>query len=142
MHRLFPRTGAGYMAQKRILIVDDHPDHRIILRLQLHRRIGPFDILEATNGQEALDIVAREALDLVILNLRMPILDGWEAARRIRALARPAGAVPIIAFTAYAGARSEQQARAAGCDEYIVKPILDFAMLKARVEQLLTHGRP
>jgi two-component system, cell cycle response regulator DivK len=128
------------MNPKRILIAEDNQDHRIILRHQLPR-IGTFAILEATNGQEAVDIVAREAVDLIILNLRMPVLDGWEAARRIRALPSPAGDVPIIAFTAYAGAGSEQRARAAGCDEYMVKPVLDFTTMKDKVEQLLTYGR-
>jgi two-component system cell cycle response regulator DivK len=109
----------------RILIAEDNRDHRIILRYQL-QRIGTFDLLEATTGQEALDIVAREALDLIILNLGMPVVDGWEVARRIRALPSPARDIPIIAFTAYAVASAEQRARAAGCDEYLAKPVLDF----------------
>jgi len=128
------------MNPKRILIADDSQDHRIILRHQLHR-IGTFEILEATNGQEALDTVVREAVDLIILNLGMPVLNGWEVARRIRAMPSPARDIPIIAFTAYAVASSEQRARAAGCDEYLVKPILDFTLLKDKVEQLLTYGR-
>jgi CheY-like chemotaxis protein len=76
------------MNHKRILITEDDPDHRIILRHQL-QRVGTFDILEATNGQGALDIVVREVLDLVILNLRMPVLEAgrWLAASgRCRAL--------------------------------------------------------
>jgi CheY-like chemotaxis protein len=129
------------MNRKRILIAEDNHDHRIILRHQLPR-IGTLALLEATNGQEALDIVARGAVDLIILNLRMPLLDGWEVARLIRALPNPARDIPIIAFTAYAVASAEQRARAAGCDEYLVKPILDFTLLKDKVEQLLTYGRP
>jgi two-component system cell cycle response regulator DivK len=129
------------MNQKRILIAEDNPDHRIILRHQLHR-LGTLTILEATNGQEALDRVAQEALDLIILNLGMPVLDGWEVARRIRALPSPARDVPIIAFTAYVLPSFEQRARAAGCDEYLAKPILDVTLLKDKVEQLLTYGRP
>jgi CheY-like chemotaxis protein len=128
------------MNQKRILITEDIEDHRIILRYQL-QKMGPFAFLEATNGQEALDVVTREALDLIILNLGMPVLDGWEVARRIRALPSPARDIPIIAFTAYAIVGSEQQVRAAGCDEYLAKPILDVTLLKDKVEQLLTYGR-
>jgi CheY-like chemotaxis protein len=71
----------------------------------------------------------------------MPVLDGWEVARRIRALPSPARDIPIIAFTAYVVASAEQRARAAGCDEYIVKPVLDFTAMKDKVEQLLTYGR-
>jgi CheY-like chemotaxis protein len=128
------------MNYKRILITEDNEDHRIILRYQL-QKIGPFAFLEATNGQEALEVVRREALDLIILNLGMPVLDGWEVARRIRLMPSPAGDVPIIAFTAYAEASSEQRARAAGCDEYLAKPILDIMLLKDKIEQLLTSGR-
>jgi two-component system cell cycle response regulator DivK len=128
------------MKRKRILIAEDDQDHQIILRHQLIR-IGALTILEATNGQEALDIVARGAVDLIILNLRMPLVDGWEVTRRIRALSGPARDIPIIAFTAYTVASAEQRARAAGCDEYITKPVLDFTTLKDKVEQLLTYGR-
>jgi len=128
------------MNRKRILIAEDNHDHRIILRHQLPR-IGTFALLEATNGQEALDVVARGAVDLLILNLRMPLLDGWEVVRRIRALPGPARNIPIIALTAYIVASAEQRARAAGCDEYMVKPVLDFTAMKDKVEQLLTYGR-
>jgi CheY-like chemotaxis protein len=88
-------------SQKRILIVEDHEDLRFILATQL-QRLGPFTILEATNGQEALALLAQEAVDLIFMNLQLPVLDGWETTRRIRALPRPVGDVPIIAFTAYA----------------------------------------
>src|SRR5262245_58758649 len=99
----------------RILMVEDHPDHRIILRHQL-RRIGMFDLLEAPDGQQALALVARgEPLDLIIMNLGLPLLDGWETTRRIRALPGPLSRVPILAYTAYALPSSAQRALAAGC---------------------------
>jgi two-component system cell cycle response regulator DivK len=128
------------MNQKRILVTEDNRDQRIILRHQL-QRIGTFDLLEATTGQEALDVVAREALDLIILNLGLPVLDGWEVVRRIRAMPSPARDLPIIMFTAYVLPGYEQRARVAGCDEYIAKPVVDFLMMKDKVEQLLTYGR-
>jgi two-component system cell cycle response regulator DivK len=121
---------------QRILIVDDLEDHRIILRLQL-RRIAPFEILEATNGQEALQVIAQQEIDLVFLNLGLPVLDGWEAARRIRALASPARDVPIIAFTAYALPGDEQKARDAGCDDYLAKPLIDRMLLHQKVQRFL-----
>jgi two-component system cell cycle response regulator DivK len=132
---------ADRINQKRILIAEDNQDHRIILRHQLHR-LGAFAILEATTGQEALDIVVQEAVDLIILNVCMPVLDGWEVARRIRLMPSPARDIPIIAFSAYILSGSEPRARAAGCDEYLAKPILDVMLLKDKVERLLTYGRP
>jgi two-component system cell cycle response regulator DivK len=120
----------------RILIVDNLEDHRILLRLQLCK-IAPFEILEATNGQEALQMVAQEGPDLVFLDLGLPVLDGWEAARRIRALASPARDVPIIAFTAHAMPWDEKKARDAGCDDYLTKPLLDDAVLRRKVQRFL-----
>lgn len=78
----------------RILIVEDHPDHRVILTHQL-AKIGTFELREAVNGQQALLVSATEALDLIVMDLQLPLLDGWEAIRRIRALAAPHGQVPI-----------------------------------------------
>src|SRR5690349_6073422 len=97
-----------------ILIVDDNEDHRIILTYQLGK-IGAFQLREAGDGQQALAIITTDPSDLIFMNLGLPILDGWEAIRRIRALAAPLGQVPIIALTAYAGGRAEQRARQAGC---------------------------
>lgn len=128
------------MHMPRILIVDDNADHRLILAYQL-ARIGRFAIREAVDGQQALALSATEAPDLIFMNLGLPVLDGWEAIRRIRALAAPLGQVPIIAFTAYAGGREEQRARQAGCDEYLVKPILDRGVLQQTVTTLLARGQ-
>ena len=128
------------MSQQRILIVDDYDDCRVILRYRL-QRLGTFDILEATDGQEALRIVARELLNLIIMNLGLPVLDGWEATRRIRAMAPPARDVPIMAYTAYALPGHEQRARQAGCDEYLTKPVLDPRSFQQAVTRLLARGR-
>jgi len=124
----------------RILIVDDNPDHRLILTYQLGK-IGTFEISEAGDGQQALAVLATALPDLIFMNLRLPILDGWEAIRRIRALPAPLGQVPIIAFTAYAGGQEEQRARQAGCNEYLTKPILDPGLLQQTVTSLLARGQ-
>ena len=124
----------------RILIVDDNIDHRLILIYQL-ARIGTFAIGEAADGQQALAVIATDPPDLIFMNLGLPLLDGWEAIRRIRALSAPLGQVPIIAFTAYAGGREEQRARQAGCDEYLVKPVLDPGVLQQIVTSLLARGQ-
>jgi CheY-like chemotaxis protein len=123
----------------RILIVDDHPDHRLILTYQLGK-IGTFDIREAVDGRQVLTVLAAVAPDLIFMNLGLPVLDGWEAIRQIRALAAPLGQVPIIAFTAYAGRREEHDARQAGCDAYLVKPVLDWGRLQQIVTSLLARG--
>jgi two-component system cell cycle response regulator DivK len=128
------------MNQQRILIVEDHEDYRFILTYQL-RKIGHFDILEAPNGQEALEVASREPLELIFMNLQLPVLNGWEAVRRIRALPSPARDVPIIAFTAYAGPSDEKKALDAGCNDYITKPLVDFSLLRKKVEGLLSGGR-
>ena len=123
----------------RILIVDDHPDHRRILTYQLGK-IGTFDIREAVDGRQVLLVLAAVAPDLIFMNLGLPVLDGWEAIRHIRTLTAPLGQVPIIAVTAYTGRQEEQDARQAGCDAYLVKPVLDWGQLRQTVTALLARG--
>ena len=123
-----------------ILIVDDNLNHRLILTHQL-AKIQTFAIREAVDGQQALAVIVTTPPDLTFMDLGLPVLDGWEAIRRIRALSAPLGQVPIIAFTAYAGGREEQRARQAGCDEYLVKPVLDLGVLQQTVTSLLARGQ-
>jgi CheY-like chemotaxis protein len=124
------------MATKRILVVEDNLDNRRILVYRL-KRIGDFEIIEANNGQEALDIVQTPpAPDLIFMDLKMPVMDGWEATRRIRAL-DVGRSIPIIALTAQAMAGDEQKALAAGCDDYLAKPIVDPNIVKVKIERLL-----
>jgi two-component system cell cycle response regulator DivK len=126
------------MARPKILVVEDNLDNRRILVYRL-RRIGEFDILEASNGEEALSLVQDEAPDLIFMDLKMPIMDGWEATRRIRAR-EGGGAIPIIALTAQAMAGDEQKALAAGCDDYVAKPIVDPEVVREKLERLLGRG--
>ena len=126
--------------RKRILVVEDNLDNRRILVYRL-RRIGEFEIVEASDGQEALAVVEREAPDLIFMDLKMPVMDGWEATRRIRML-EVGRRIPIIALTAQAMAGDEQKALAAGCDDYVAKPIVDAGIVKEKLERLLASGRP
>ena len=97
------------MSRKRILVVEDNEDNRRILLYRL-RKIGDFDIVETANGAEAVAAVESNPPDLIFMDLKMPVMDGWEATRRIRAL--DAGrAIPIIALTAQAMAGDEQKAQ-------------------------------
>ncbi len=124
------------MAVKRILVVEDNLDNRRILVYRL-KRIGEFEIVEASNGQEALDLVKQgPAPDLVFMDLKMPVMDGWEATRHIRKL-EGGDKIPIIALTAQAMAGDEQKALAAGCDDYLAKPIVDLGVVRTKMERLL-----
>jgi CheY-like chemotaxis protein len=127
------------MARAKILVVEDNLDNRRILVYRL-RRIGEFDISEASNGQEALSLVETERPDLIFMDLKMPIMDGWEATRRIRNL-EGGKAIPIIALTAQAMAGDEQKALAAGCDDYVAKPIVDPEVVREKLERLLARSR-
>ena len=132
---------AGKEARKRtkILVVEDNEDNRRILVLRL-RHFGTFDVREATNGQAALECIIQNPPDLVLLDLKLPVLDGWETSRRIRALPAPLSQLPIIAVTAHAMMEDRDKALAAGCDEYIAKPI-NFRELQEKLERLLTRRR-
>ncbi len=129
------------MSRKKILVVEDNEDNRHILVYRL-RKIGDFDIIEAANGQEALDLIAQNPPDLMFLDLKLPVLDGWEAARRIRSMPGPIRNLPIIALTAQAMVGDEEKVLAAGCDDYIAKPIVNANVVKEKVERLLSQGRP
>jgi two-component system cell cycle response regulator DivK len=103
---------------KRILVVEDQEDNRQILRDLL---AAHYEVTEAENGEEALAAVARERPDLILMDIQMPIMDGYEATRRIKA--DPAKcSIPIIAVTSYALSGDEAKGREAGCDAYVTKP--------------------
>lgn len=127
--------GTQGMSKKKILVVEDNLDNRRILVYRL-RRMGDFDIIEAGNGEEAVDRVSLDRPDLIFMDLKMPVMDGWEATRRIRSLA-VGKSIPIVALTAQAMAGDEQKALAAGCDDYIPKPIVDPAVVREKLDRLL-----
>jgi CheY-like chemotaxis protein len=112
----------------RILMVEDHPDHRFILRHQLGK-LCPVEVLETPDGQQALELITSGApVDLIIMDLKLPGYDGWETTRRIRALPSLLSGIPILAYTAYTTATTEQEALAAGCDDYLIKPLRDVSV--------------
>ena len=115
------------MALKKILVVEDNEDNRRILVYRL-KKIGQFDIREATNGQEAIDAVKADPPDLIFMDLKMPVMDGWEATKRIRQM-EGGSAVRIIALTAQAMAGDEEKALAIGCDDYLAKPVVDPSLV-------------
>jgi two-component system cell cycle response regulator DivK len=104
---------------KRILVVEDQEDNRQIIRDMLSAT--DYQITEAENGEEALAAVAKQRPDLILMDIQLPILDGYEATRRIKT--DPAlRSIPIIAVTSYALSGEEQKARESGCDDYVPKP--------------------
>jgi len=124
------------MASKRILVVEDNLDNRRILVYRL-KRIGDFEILEASNGEEALTIVQTPPPpDLIFMDLKMPVMDGWEATRRIRAM-DGGRTIRIIALTAQAMAGDEQKALSIGCDDYLAKPVVDPDLVRQKLERLI-----
>lgn len=125
------------MGRSRILVVEDNLDNRRILVYRL-RRFGDFEITEACNGEEALGLVRAQAPDLIFMDLKMPVMDGWEATRQIRAL-EGGKRIAIIALTAQAMVGDEQKALAAGCDDYLAKPIVDPNAVREKVERLLSE---
>jgi len=121
----------GCGSTKRVLIVEDNDDNRKILVYRL-RRIAELEIDEAANGVEALEAVATHTPDLVIMDVHMPVMDGLEAARRIREFDDDRGTVPIIALTAEP--LDERRAdECSGVTDFLQKPIIDPAALRAKV---------
>jgi two-component system cell cycle response regulator DivK len=118
---------------KRILVVEDHEENRRIMR-DLLTSAG-FEMIEAHTGEDGVRVAEAERPDLILMDIQLPGLDGYEATRRIKA--QPAlRAIPIIAVTSYALSGDEGKAREAGCDEYVAKPFSPRALL-AKVRELL-----
>ena len=119
---------------KRILVVEDQEDNRQIIRDMLAGT--GYEIIEAENGEEALAAVAKERPDLILMDIQLPVMDGYTATRRIKA--DPAlRSIPIIAVTSYALSGEDKKAREAGCDAYIPKPYSPRELL-AKVRQYLS----
>jgi len=104
---------------RRILVVEDDVDNRRIVTKVLTGE--GYDVVEAATGAAALAAVQEQRPDLIIMDLALPGIDGWEASRRIKATPDSAD-IPIIALTAFAMRGDEERARAAGCDAYVPKP--------------------
>jgi two-component system, cell cycle response regulator DivK len=118
---------------KRILVVEDQKDNRQIIRDMLSAT--DYEIMEAESGEQALEAVVKQRPDLILMDIQLPGIDGYEATRRIKA--DPAlRSIPIIAVTSYALSGEEQKARAAGCDEYVPKPYSPRQLL-AKIRQYL-----
>jgi two-component system cell cycle response regulator DivK len=120
----------------KILIVEDNEMNRDMLSRRLSRK--GYDVLIATDGAEGVALAAEIKPDIILMDMSLPVLDGWEATRQLKA--DPATqAIPIIALTAHAMASDREQALAAGCDDYDTKPI-EFARLLEKITHFLNSG--
>jgi len=117
----------------KILLVEDNEMNRDMLARRLERR--GYQVVIAVDGDQGVRLAQAEAPDLILMDMSLPVLDGWEATRRLRALP-VTQAIPIIALTAHAMAGDREQALQAGCDDYDSKPI-EFARLLGKIQALL-----
>lgn len=116
---------------KKILVVEDNEMNRDMLRRRLERK--GYSVLTAVDGAQGLDVAKTDAPDVIIMDLSLPRMDGWEACRRLKA-DQATKAIPVIALTAHAMSTDRDKALAAGCDDFDTKPV-DFARLLEKIEQ-------
>ncbi|MFO7737876.1 MAG: response regulator [Desulfatiglandaceae bacterium] len=117
---------------KKILVVEDVDFNRDLLVQLLE---DDYEVIEAANGQEGVKLAERERPDLILMDLSLPVMDGWEATRQLKANDN-LRSTPVIALTAHAMKGDEEKALAAGCDDYLVKP-LDEDELIAKIQKYL-----
>jgi CheY-like chemotaxis protein len=117
----------------KILLVEDNEMNRDMLSRRLERR--GYQVVIAVDGQQGVDMARTEGPDLVLMDMSLPVLDGWEATRRLKAEASTR-AIPVIALTAHAMAGDREKAMEAGCDDYDTKPI-ELPRLLGKIEELL-----
>jgi CheY-like chemotaxis protein len=124
------------MMMPRILLVEDNEMNRDMLSRRLQRK--GYDVLIAIDGEQGVAMARAEQPDLILMDMSLPVLDGWEATRKIKADPSVA-AVPVIALTAHAMAGDQEKCVAAGCDDYDTKPV-DLARLLGKIELLLQRA--
>ena len=131
-----PGRGATRRIRPLILIAEDQADLRQLYAQEL--TMSGFDVIEAENGADAISHTADRTPDVVLMDLSLPVLDGWEATRRLKADARTAH-IPIVALTAHDGSGELQRATRAGCDWFVPKPCLPHDLIE-EVRRVLDGG--
>ncbi|EWY37875.1 chemotaxis protein CheY [Skermanella stibiiresistens SB22] len=121
----------------RILIVEDNDLNRDMLSRRLTRR--GFQVIVAVDGAAGVETAIRERPDLVLMDMSLPVMDGWQATRTIKA-DPTISAIPVMALTAHAMTEDRERAMAAGCDEFETKPV-DIDRLLSKIETLLNRFR-
>ncbi len=120
----------------KILYAEDNEDNIYLLTRRLGRK--GFEVVVAKNGREALTLARSERPDLILMDLNLPVLDGWEATRQLKS-SPELQAIPVIALTSHAMAGDREKALAAGCDDYDTKPI-DLTRLLGKISARLPGG--
>jgi CheY-like chemotaxis protein len=118
----------------KILLVEDNEMNRDMLGRRLQRR--GYEVVIAVDGGEGVEMAQHAAPDLILMDMSLPVIDGWEATRRLKA-ASDTCSIPVIALTAHAMSGDRDKAIEAGCDDYDTKPV-EFDRLLAKIEALLT----
>jgi CheY-like chemotaxis protein len=119
-----------------ILLVEDNEMNRDMLSRRLKKK--EYVVTVAVDGQEGLELAAKHTPDIILLDMSLPVVDGWEAARRLKGDPKTAG-IPIIALTAHAMAGDREKCLEAGCEDYDTKPV-DFKRLLGKISSLLTEA--
>ena len=122
----------------KILYVEDNEDNIYILESRLKRQ--GHTVVIARDGASGVQLAASERPDLILMDLSLPVLDGWEATRQLKAEARTSS-IPVIALTAHAMAGDRQKALSAGCDDFDTKPV-ELPRLLTKIQALLQRPRP
>ena len=117
----------------KILLVEDNEMNRDMLSRRLVRK--GYEVIMALDGRQAVEMAAAETPDLILMDMSLPVIDGWEATRQVKA-APATRAIPVIALTAHAMAGDREKAIQAGCDDYDTKPI-DLPRLLEKISSLL-----
>jgi CheY-like chemotaxis protein len=117
----------------KVLIVEDNEMNRDMLGRRLTRK--GFEIVFALNGQEAVEMASSQMPDIILMDLSLPVMTGWDATKKIRTIEK-ISKIPVIALTAHAMAGDREKALEAGCDEYVTKPI-ELELLLHKMEFLL-----
>ena len=118
----------------KVLYVDDNDDNVYMLKMRLEL-LGDFEVITAEDGEKGCEMVCTERPDIVLMDLEMPGISGWEAAKRIKSNPETRD-IPVLALSAHALAGEREKALAAGCDEFDTKPV-EFDRLVAKLRQLL-----
>jgi two-component system, cell cycle response regulator DivK len=122
----------------KILYIEDNDDNVYMLKMRLEL-LGDFEVLAAENGEKGCEMAAAEQPDLILMDLEMPVVDGWEATRRLKG-SQTTRDIPIIALSAHALAGEREKALAAGCNDFDTKPI-EFDRLVVTLRRVLASRK-